>query len=154
METTTHRVHHLETCYVLTRDGLKFRNLQKVGLLLAELIAELPGVSSARVGGERRSSAIGPSWPNHSTPGMTGKFWRSSMFHSRDIDQIVRKWQIRFSGAKSQGIDLFLAKLKGCRDLATSRRKWYCCSCQSCSRTQPPRGTVTRRVTGPHGRTS
>ena len=40
------------------------------------------------------------------------------MFHSRDIGQIVRKWQIRFSGAKSQSIDVFLARLEDCRVLA------------------------------------
>ena len=55
--------------------------------------ADLPGVNPALVGGDRRSSAKGASWPNYSTPG-TGNFSRSSMFHSRDIGQIVRKWQI------------------------------------------------------------
>ena len=40
------------------------------------------------------------------------------MSHSRDIGQVVRKWQIRFSGAKSQSIDVFLARLEDCRVLA------------------------------------
>ena len=75
----------------------------------------LPGVNPVLVGGDRRSSARGPSWPNYSTP---GNLSRSSMFHSRDIGQIVRKWQIRFSGAKSQSIDVFLARLEDCRVLA------------------------------------
>ena len=30
----------------------------------------------------------------------------------------MRKWQIRFSGAKSQSIDVFLARLEDCRVLA------------------------------------
>ena len=80
--------------------------------------ADLRGVNPAWVGGERRSSARVPSWPNHTTPGETGNFSRSSMFHSRDIGQVVRKWQIRFSGAKSQSIDVFLARLEDCRVLA------------------------------------
>ena len=40
------------------------------------------------------------------------------MSHSRDIGQVVRKWQIRFPGAKSQNIDVFLARLEDCRVLA------------------------------------
>ena len=40
------------------------------------------------------------------------------MFHSRDIGQVVPKWQIRVSGAKSQSIDVFLARLEDCRVLA------------------------------------
>ena len=80
--------------------------------------ANLRGVNPAWVGGDRRSSARVPSWPNHTTPGETGNFSRSSMFHSRDIGQVVRKWQIRFSGAKSQSIDVFLARLEDCRVLA------------------------------------
>ena len=80
--------------------------------------ADLRGVNPAWVGGDRRSSARVPSWPNHSRPGETGNFSRSSTFHSRDIGQVVRKWQIRFSGAKSQSIDVFLARLEDCRVLA------------------------------------
>ena len=76
--------------------------------------AGLSGVNSALVGCDRRSSTRGSSWPNSSTP---GNFSRSSMFHLRDIGQIVRKWQIRFSGAKSQSIDVFLARLEDCRVL-------------------------------------
>ena len=37
------------------------------------------------------------------------------MFHSGDIGQVVRKWQIRFSGAKSQSIDVFLVRLEDCK---------------------------------------
>ena len=51
--------------------------------------ADLRGVNPAWVGGDRRSLARVPSWPNHSTPGETGNFSRSSMFHSRDIGQEV-----------------------------------------------------------------
>ena len=80
--------------------------------------ADLRGVNPAWVGGDRRSSARGSSWLNQSTPGETGNFSRSSTFHSRDIGQVVRKWQIRFSGAKSQSIDVFLARLEDCRVLA------------------------------------
>ena len=80
--------------------------------------ADLRGVHPAWVGGDCRSSARGPSWPNYSKPGATKRFSRSSMFHSRDIDQVVRKWQIRFSGAKSRSIDVFLARLEDCRVLA------------------------------------
>ena len=76
--------------------------------------AGLQAVNAAWVGANRRSSARVPSWPNHSTPGATGSFSRSSMSHSRDIGQVVRKWQIRFSGAKSQSIDVFLARLEDC----------------------------------------
>ena len=36
----------------------------------------------------------------------------------RLIGEIVRKWQIHFSGAKSQSIDVFLAMLEDCRVLA------------------------------------
>ena len=43
---------------------------------------------------------------------------RSGLYHSRDIGQIVHKWQICFSGAKSQNIDVFLAWLEDCRILA------------------------------------
>ena len=79
--------------------------------------AGLLGVNIALVGGDRRSSARGSSWPNCSTP-ETGNVSRSSMFHLRDIGQIVSKWQIQFSGAKSQSIDVFLARLEDCRVLA------------------------------------
>ena len=40
------------------------------------------------------------------------------MSPSCDIGQVVRKWQILFSVAKSQSIDVFLARLEDCRVLA------------------------------------
>ena len=75
--------------------------------------AGLQGVNAACVGGDRKSSARGPSWPNYLTPGATGNFSRSSMSHTRDIYQVIRKWQIRFS-VISQSIDVFLARLQDC----------------------------------------
>ena len=80
--------------------------------------ADLRGVNAAWVGGDRRSSARSTSWPNGTAPGTSANFSRSGLYHSRDIGQIVRKWQIRFSGAKSQSIDVFLARLEDCRVLA------------------------------------
>ena len=58
------------------------------------------------------------SWPNYTATGMSANLSRSGLYHSRDIGQIVRKWKIRFSGAKSQGIDVFLVRLEDCRVLA------------------------------------
>ena len=45
------------------------------------------------------------------------------MLHSRDIGQIVRKWQIRVSGAMRQSIDVFLTRLEDCRALANLSEK-------------------------------
>ena len=70
------------------------------------------------MGGDRRNPARSSSWPNYTAPGMSANLSRSGLYHSRDIGQTVRKWQIRFSGAKSQSIDVFLARLEDCRVLA------------------------------------
>ena len=75
-------------------------------------------VNPAWVGGDRHNPARSSSWPNYTVPGTSANLSRSGLYHSRDIGQIVRKWQIRFSGAKSQSIDVFLARLEDCRVLA------------------------------------
>ena len=105
--------------------------------------AGLSGVNTA-VGCDRRSSARGSSWPNYSTPG-TGNLSRSSMFHSTDIGQIVRKWQIRFSGAMSQSIDVSWRGSRTVWSWQISQRKRYYRRYPSCLRTQQPRGTEMRR---------
>ena len=75
-------------------------------------------VNPAWVGGDRHNPARSSSWPNYTTPGTSANLSRSGLCPSRDIGQIVRKWQIRVSGAKSQSIDVFLARLEDCRVLA------------------------------------
>ena len=80
--------------------------------------AGLRDVYPAWEGGDRRNSARSTSWPNQNTQGTSANSSRSGCYHSRDIGQIVRKWKIRFSGAKSQSIDVFLARLEDCRVLA------------------------------------
>ena len=40
------------------------------------------------------------------------------MGHTRDVGQIVRKWQVRFSGQKGESIDTFLVRVEDCRALA------------------------------------
>lgn len=78
--------------------------------------ADLRGVNPAWVGGDRPTGR--PNWSVPSGFDATNNFSRSGFGHSRDVGQIVRKWQIRFSGAKSQSIDVFLARLEDCRTSA------------------------------------
>ena len=80
--------------------------------------AGLREVNPAWVEGDRHNPARSSSWPNYTAPGMSANLSRSGLYHSRDIGQKVRKWQIRFSGAKNQSIDVFLARLEDCRVLA------------------------------------
>ena len=63
-------------------------------------------------GGESSSYWPGSSFPTRDSQASR---WNSS---NRDIGQVVPKGQIRFSEAKSQGIDVFLARLEDCRTLA------------------------------------
>lgn len=57
------------------------------------------------------------SWPNSGNQSTFDSRWRS-MGHTRDVGQIVRKWQVRFSGQKGESIDTFLARVEDCRALA------------------------------------
>ena len=70
------------------------------------------------MGDDHHNPARSSSWPNYTAPVTSANLSRSGLYPSRDIGQIVRKWQIRFSGTKSQSIDVFLAKLEDCRVLA------------------------------------
>ena len=115
--------------------------------------ANLEGVNPAWVGGDHRSSSRGPSWPNCSTPGATGSFSRLSMSNSRDIarpsgngkfDSLVRR--ARASTSSWRG-------LRTVESWRTSPKKRCCHSCQNCSLTRQPRGTATRKRSGPRGKT-
>ena len=56
--------------------------------------AEQAGLNPAWVGGDRQNPARSSSWPNYTAPGMSANLSRSGLYHSRDIGQILRKWQI------------------------------------------------------------
>ena len=68
--------------------------------------------------GDRWRPARSTSWQHQTTQSTLANLSRSSLYHSRDVGEVVRKWQIRFSGAKSQSIEVFLARLEDCRVLA------------------------------------
>ena len=74
-----------------------------------------PAVDRRWVGGAHAQRDS--SWLNAGNQSTCDSRWRS-MGHTRDVGQIVRKWQVRFSGQKGESIDTFLARVEDCRALA------------------------------------